>query len=474
MVPNPSFNKLLRPGYRSVPVVFALVVLVIQICICAAQADQGDEEEQVESVFSKTSNGYVRLLRADGSFQPETYKFGKGEFWGGEIADASIDRLTVDDVARTISPALARQSYLAAKVPSSADLFIVINWGTTAAPEHRTMDLAFENAEKAQNMATSKGSVAKFAHAGDSPVMDGIIGGLGEGSLDGSANTWNLGGNNNRIIQGSSQLGAENNIWETISRKNAGMLGYTSLSDAELQRYRYFVVLLAYDNKTISQRKPKLLWEARLSISQHNNLFDKRLGALAENASAYFGQNSNGLRHKAVPVGFVHIGPIRSLEFPSGSDAAALTSDGAHMAYFRREGSDRSLAVVDVDKPDGVFSARIPGREVPARIVWCDSSHIQVSFTSTNVITFDTVGRSWSTVGSQQGSAITGKVVNQDEMQAKLEGKFPHRTTSILGSDSTGRRYLIAVADNKGATRYFVFDDKDDVLVDVGRAARIP
>src|SRR5579863_7388009 len=117
-----------------------------------ARADQGEAAEQVEAIFSKTSNGYVRLLRTDGSFQPETYKFGKGEFWGGDFADASIDRMTVDDVARTVAPALARQSYVAAK-DAKPDLFIVINWGTTFAPEYRSMDPAYEEAENAQMSA---------------------------------------------------------------------------------------------------------------------------------------------------------------------------------------------------------------------------------------------------------------------------------------------------------------------------------
>jgi len=444
------------------------------MCAGTALADQGEEAEQVEAIFSKTSNGYVRLLRADGSFQPETYKFGKGEFWGGEIADPSIDRMTVDDIARTISPALARQSYVAAKDPGSADLFIVINWGTTAAPEHRTMDLAYERVESAQNRARTSPRSPNYGVAGYTGVMDGTTGGLGEAALDGNGNTWNLGGNNNKIFQGISDLGAENIMWEMISRENARMLGYSMLSDAELQRYRYFVVLLAYDNKTLSQRRPKLLWEARLSISEHRNQFDKRLGALADSASAYFGQNSNGLVHKAVPAGFVHIGPIRSLEFPTGPAAAALANDGAHMAFLKSEGSVGRLAVVDVDRPDGVFFVRIPSGDTPARIAWSDSARIRITLTSTDVLTFDTVARSWSAPMAGQATADRETVINQDEMQAKVEGKFPHRATVILDSDSAGRRYLLAVADTKGATRYYVYDNKDDVLVDVGRSGRTP
>lgn len=453
-----------------------------------AHAEQGEAAEQVEAIFSKTSNGYVRLQRADGSFKPETYKFGKGEFWGGDFVDASMDHLTVDDVARTVSPALARQSYIAAKDPNSAELFIVINWGTTVAPEYRWMSPSYATAEMGQGQAMS----GPHPIAGDTHVMDGAIHGLQEASLDGSGNTWNLGGSNASSAIGASQsatnvgsnndltsraggvLRAENQMWAKISQGNARMLGYTSLADAELQRYRYFVVLLAYDNKTISRKRPRLLWEARMSISQHRNLFDKRLPSLAENASVYFGQNSSGLVHKALPVGFVHIGQISSLEFPTESDVAAVAGDGGHMAYVRREGSESGLVVVDVDRPDGVVVSRIPAGESPAQVAWSDSSHVRVTLTSAEVLAFDMNARSWSAAPSGEAAAERPVVPRMDEMKARLEEKFPHRTLAILSSDKAGRRYLLAVSGAKGAARYYVFDSQDDVLVDVGRSSRAP
>ena len=455
-----------------------------------ARADQAETAEQVEAIFSKTSNGYVRLLRADGSFQPETYKFGKGKFWGGDFVDPSIDHMSVDDVARTVAPALARQSYIAAKDPNSADLFIVINWGTTVAPEYRSMDPVYQEGERTQMSALSAPGPAASLVAGDTGAMGGVINGLERAALDGSGNTWNLGGPNASSEIATSQstvdtnssyalsrvagmLGAENQMWATVSLGNARMLGYASLADAELQRYRYFVVLLAYDRKTLSQKKPKLLWEARLSISQHRNLFDKRLGAMAENASAYFGQNSNGLVHKAVPVGFVHIGQIRSLEFPVASDAAAVAGDGAHMAYLKREGSESGVVVVDVDRPDGLVVSRIPASEIPARVSWDDSTHIRVTLASSEVLAFDINARTWSAAPAEK-AAETGNVPGKDEIQARAAEKFPHRTVAVLGSDKAGRRYLLAVSGTKGIGRYYMFDSQDDILVDVGRSSLAP
>jgi hypothetical protein len=463
------------PTPRKTGIATAALAVLTALSAGTILAEPGDEPGQVEAIFSKTSNGYVRFLREDGSFRPETYRFGKGEFWGGEIADFSIDKLTVDDVAKAIAPALARRSYIAAKDPGTAELFIVINWGTTVAPEHRAMDPAFEGMEDAQMAARS----GPHPIAGDTTVMDGVVGGLGRAAMDGSANSWNLGALPSTSLSagggfhGGGVLQAENQAWAMVGSQNARMLGYPSFFDAELQRYRYFVVLLAYDNRTVSQKKPKLLWEARLSISEHGNLFDKQLGAIAANASVYFGQDSRGLVHKAVPMGSVQIGRMTALEFPTESDAVALSEDGAHVAYVRRDRSENGLAVVDVDKPDGVLFARIPGVATPAQIGWIDPGHVRVTLSSAEALTFDSSKRSWSAPTAEAAATGRGAIPREGEIQAVVEGKFPHRTVAILDSDKAGRRYLLGVTGAKG-TRYYVYDNQDDVLIDVGRSSHTP
>jgi hypothetical protein len=393
--------------------------------------------------------------------------------------------MTFDDIARTITPALERRNYLAVKDPKPADLFIVINWGTTTAPEHRTMDPAYEEMSRAQKRAENNPATIQVPHSGKSiqvgvnyqkpgytAVMDGITNGMEKREMDGGGDTWNLGANNNKTFQGVSPLSAENDMWETISRQNARMLGYSALSDAELQKYRYFVVLLAYDYKTIANRKPKLLWEARMSISEHRNQFDRKLSALVENASAYFGQNSNGLTHKAVPIGLVHIGQLRSLDFPVGSDSAALSADGTYVAYLKKRGSDSLLAIVGVDKPNDVSFERLPTGDTPSRVTWNDPARIRVGLDSAGTLSYDKAAKSWSTPTDPQSSFGQGTILNLDEIQARVEVKFPHRTTTVLGSDKLGRRYLVAVNDSKENTRFYVYDSGDDVLVQVGKSGR--
>ena len=82
----------------------------------------------------------------------------------------------------------------------------------------------------------------------------------------------------------------------------------------ELEEDRYFVVMMAYDFQMLwKQKKHKLLWETRFSVSEHGNRFDKQLGAMALYASKYFGQDSGGLVHKGLPDGKVELGDVRSL-----------------------------------------------------------------------------------------------------------------------------------------------------------------
>jgi hypothetical protein len=61
------------------------------------------------------------------------------------------------------------------------------------------------------------------------------------------------------------------------------------------------------------EKKHKLLWETRFSIRQRQHEFDKDLPAMAEYASKYFGQDSQGLVRESIPFGHVDIGDLKSL-----------------------------------------------------------------------------------------------------------------------------------------------------------------
>ena len=144
------------------------------------------------------------------------------------------------------------------------------------------------------------------------------------------------------------------------------------------------------------------------------------------------------------------------------------------MAYLRKERSETGLAIVDVDRPEESAFTRIPNGEAPARIAWSDSEHVRVTLVSAGAATFDTRARSWSAAPADTATVGHATAARDDALQARLEEKFPHRTVEILGSYDAGRRHLMAVSGAKGPARYYLYDNKDAMFVDVGRSSRAP
>jgi hypothetical protein len=274
--------------------------LAIQPAACAT------EDTAITAVASKASPDYVRAKRADGSYQPETYAFGAGGFWGG-MRDDSIDKLKFIDVARTVAGPLAAQNYLPTKDPDKATLLIMVYWGLTTVPAPISTSPAFVNVQTAQTnlqMALN-----------ERPPNPALI----LAARD-------------QLAFAQETLRSENRVRDRIDWQNAGMIGYGDELEAtgrfeqtpfqylrdelieELEGNRYFVVLMAYDFQLLwKQKKHKLLWETRFSIRQRHIDFDKQLAAMAEDASQYFGQDTKGLIRKPLPEGKVEVGELKVL-----------------------------------------------------------------------------------------------------------------------------------------------------------------
>jgi hypothetical protein len=342
---------------------------------------------------------------------------------------------------------------------------------------------------------------------GGSKSMGATIGGIQEGELSGGANTFGGGAYGSspfpglspfeggvgssgrgqdasdheqervlqdRVASAQSEVALDSDQWMQTGAATAHMLGYPSLDAAELQRYRYFVVLLAYANQPAAPgSKPKLLWETRFSISEHRNRFDEQLAAMVQNAAPFFGQDSQGLVHRDVPAGHVEIGEVRTVDDVTAATGAALSPDGSRVAYLRSERFHRRLVIVDLENPGRVVYGDVPNLgAIPTDFAWSDAGHVGVTLSSNESFTFDASGRrtdKWSppAAGSGAGAAV-GKVL------PVAAAKFPPRAVVVCGSDRAGNRFLLEVSGGEGPARYYVFDRVNDVLVDVGRTARSP
>ena len=294
--------------------------IALGICTRVLAEDSAPGLNGIEAVSSKVAPDYVRAKTPDGSFQPELYAFGPGGNWGGEIKDLTIEKLTFLDVAHVIARPLAIQKYLPGNDPAKTRLLILVYWGTTAVPPPYEMDTLYRN--YSQSVSESNNLIAQSQ--GMPPGQKEII-------LDEA---------NDVLSAGLHQLDVENHIRDQLDFKNAMMLGYdssglvetergkylshTALREegdderVEIEENRYFVVLMAYDFQLLwKQKKHKLLWETRFSINERHNEFDKALPAMAQYASQYFGEPSNGLVRQRLLNADVQIGEPTLIQFMS-------------------------------------------------------------------------------------------------------------------------------------------------------------
>jgi hypothetical protein len=115
---------------------------------------------------------------------------------------------------------------------------------------------------------------------------------------------------------------------------------------SQVEVNRYYVILRAYDFQTAwKEKKLKLLWETRFSLSQRLHDFGKDLPTMAQSASAYFGHDSYGLVYTPVPEGRVEVGQATVVEDPASSgDISGIAGD------WRGKSTGFSQILVHFDK----------------------------------------------------------------------------------------------------------------------------
>ena len=69
--------------------------------------------------------------------------------------------------------------------------------------------------------------------------------------------------------------------------------------ESDVANARYYVVVAAYDFKTLIQTGRKdLRWVTRISVGADDNSFDKRMAQMVASAAAAFGQSGGFQRHQ--------------------------------------------------------------------------------------------------------------------------------------------------------------------------------
>ncbi len=322
--PYPGPHVRARLAGRSI---LAPIVLSAAFTLFArATSAQSTDGPDVIAVFSSVSPDYARTTLPDGKLKPEPFAFAEGGRLGSPMADLSVDKLRLADVARLVAPALAEQSYVSASDPKQTRLLIVVYWGSTARgsllPENQLAEGHGLAAVRASPAYAPNG--ANDGHGSGDPEMSAV-------AYQGAIRQLEREANEDAIDSGLAAEDAANQKHDQLDRQDASLLGYLpTLASAhgsagtaqarrrqdlidELDAGRYFVVLLAYDfQRLLMHKQRKILWETRFSIREHGHEFDRDLAAMAKNASRYFGRDSNGLKRDQYDA-HVIIGPLKVL-----------------------------------------------------------------------------------------------------------------------------------------------------------------
>ena len=278
------------------------------------------EETVATALYARVGNGYKREKAKDGSFKPEYYALSNGGLVYGTVNDITVDRVTYPQVAEIAMRLLTRQNYHYAERKEQATLLVVLQWGSTIAPNgiNNTMNIQAAGAAL-EVLRTMKGNNA-VAGFGPSPAfatsedMDATLAAA-------------------EFESAMARLLVDNRVRDQLNEKNARVLGYLDdLAETndirrwagggdryndlivDVEEVRYYIVISAYDFPELErQGKKKLLWQTRVSVRSPGNSFDDSFVAMLKSASRYFGQDSGRLIRGEESKGTVELGDLKFL-----------------------------------------------------------------------------------------------------------------------------------------------------------------
>ena len=259
----------------------------------------------------------------------QTYLFMKGKYYGGGIADPSMDEVTFEDLVINLADHLKRQKFYpeGAGEEEHSDLLIVVHYGVTGArPDSLTESMGYHSIEEMND---------KFGNTGfiwdDTTDSDALLDfNLDEDYEEDSAAQPIVNTMSNVDPGVEFNYNASLSIEEAhnaASFKKAQLLGMEQAFDpigspreqwelnTMINQERYFVVLNVYDFQELRKGEKILLWRTRYNIRSTGQPFDRAIADMNEIAGDYFGTHQKGLVIKrASDESRVNIGNIEVIE----------------------------------------------------------------------------------------------------------------------------------------------------------------
>lgn len=268
------------------------------------------------TVNAWASPDYVKRREVDGKTRPETYVFAAGKFFQGNTIDHSIDRLPFRKVAEFLAPELARRNYLPTSAMASADLLLIVHWGTTM--PRVTLD---------QMRGTTNFSIDHSDERALQREFNTIMAG-GDGEV---SDLMSVG--NDADLRASfeqSERITDDLDSDFKSSSNAQLLGYVqelrrfgnsampSVEEATLRanldEERYFVIIKAYDfhGKSSPGQRRRPVWTLYLNMRSPGQNFKTAMTRMSAVAADYFGRTSDGIKigRPATREATINLGPL--------------------------------------------------------------------------------------------------------------------------------------------------------------------
>ena len=234
-------------------------------------------------VDSVASPAYEAIQAARGPDDIETYQLMKGQFFGGQIKDKSLERVEFQDVVDTLAKQLAKRNYFPHKDLKKGDLFLVVHYGVTSVDEDWE-DLMGITSQEEQDAVYGNTAGTEDSETGET--------GIGFEPYYDSMPSNNYGREHNARLLGFDRELSKNNI--TYSEE----LELRSILEEE----RYFIIVMAYDYAEIrTTGKFMLQWSTRFSVRSPGTNFEEAHFALSRAAAPYFGTNQDDLTTVRTP-----------------------------------------------------------------------------------------------------------------------------------------------------------------------------
>lgn len=312
---------------KTIPV--AKRVLALFGAAAMAMSAKATEDSLVTAVFAQTHNGYQRPADGEGRPVRQTYAVAKGSYDRGWRGNPSIDHVKFAGVVRALAPFLAGQNYYPAADRESAELLLVLHWGTTRPFDRGTgmyQDAFTEMTDVMSNLTNiaRRGAVDRMSPATGKDNADGTPRSAGQVAEQAQAES--------ELGDALIRLEMANRARDRANEYNANLLGYiheinrrnngTRFAGAgaaydelieDIENERYYVVIGAYDMQAVLKGEHRLLWSTRVSIRAQGNRFDEWLPAMFANAANYFGEDSGRLVRRFQRATKVELGELKSL-----------------------------------------------------------------------------------------------------------------------------------------------------------------